>query len=199
MNKQQLEKDAKYLLAGGIAGCISRSSVAPLERVKILFQVQDILRLDKKSVKYSGVFASLKRIVREEGYKGLFRGNGTNCVRVFPYAATQFFVFEKMKPLLRSNRQDSHKLANLFGGAMAGVVSVCVTYPLDFVRARLTIQNSEMRYTGIAHALQSIAKKEGVLALYRGISPTVIGIAPYVGLNFMVFEALKTGAPKGRF
>lgn len=194
-----LTRDLKYLFCGGVAGCISRTSVAPLERLKIMFQVQDILK-EKNPSKYSGVRNSIMRILREEGWRGLYKGNGTNCVRVFPYTATQFLVFEKLKPLLLG--RDEEKLntwSNLLGGAVAGIVSVSFTYPLDFVRARLTCQGSVLtghHYSGIWDALHKTASKEGVSALYRGISPTLMGIAPYVGLNFMVFESLKVGAPK---
>ena len=86
----------------------------------------------------------------------------------------------------------------LVGGAVAGMVSVCATYPLDLVRARLTVQDSIIarQYNGIQHAFVTITKKEGIMALYRGINPTLLGIAPYVGLNFMVFETLKKKAPR---
>lgn len=77
----------------------------------------------------------------EEGIRGYFRGNGANCARVFPYTAIQFAVFERMKPLLIAPDEKTIGPAKkLVGGAFAGIVSVFITYPLDFVRARLTIQ-----------------------------------------------------------
>ena len=89
------EKDLKYLFCGGVAGCVSRTAVAPLERLKIMFQVQDIMhnQMTRPKTKYSGIVHSMRRIVAEEGWKGLYKGNGTNCVRVFPYTATQFLVY----------------------------------------------------------------------------------------------------------
>ena len=107
--------------------------------------------------------------------------------------------FERLKPLLRkAGEKELSPLRNLIGGALAGIVSVSFTYPLDFVRARLTCQGSVVdgQYKGIRDALTSIARKEGIPAMYRGISPTLMGIAPYVGLNFSVFETLKVHAPK---
>jgi solute carrier family 25 (mitochondrial phosphate transporter), member 23/24/25/41 len=112
--------------------------------------------------------------------------------------SNELLRFERLQPwLLREGETRVTPLRKLVGGAVAGIVSVGVTYPLDFVRARLTVQGglSTTHYTGVIDALRGIARTEGALALYRGITPTVIGVAPYVGLNFMVFETLRATAP----
>lgn len=185
--------------------------MAPLERLKILFQVQDFVggsaaATSGSAPKYQGIAQSLRRIYAEEGARGFFKGNGANCVRVFPYVAIQFAVFERAKPLLLE-LQNAHAPApttqlatglKVLGGAVAGVTSVVVTYPLDAARARLTVQGglSKTQYAGIWDAIRGIFRAEGLRGVYRGVLPTVWGIAPYVGLNFAVFEALRTRAPK---
>jgi solute carrier family 25 (mitochondrial phosphate transporter), member 23/24/25/41 len=73
-------------MAGGVAGAVSRTVVSPLERLKILYQVQDA---GKQEYKLS-VGGALKKMWREEGWRGYMRGNGTNCVRIVPYSAVQF-------------------------------------------------------------------------------------------------------------
>ncbi|TMW61319.1 hypothetical protein Poli38472_012510 [Pythium oligandrum] len=194
-----MDKDLQNLVCGGLAGCASRTAVAPLERLKILFQVQDLLKTSSTTApKYNGVWQSLRKIGAEEGVRGYFKGNGANCARVFPYTAIQFAVFERMKPLLLTEGETKVSPAKkLVGGAVAGVVSVFFTYPLDFVRARLTVQGglSTTQYTGIWDALKGIYRSEGIVGMYRGMTPTVIGVAPYVGLNFMVFETLRGTVP----
>jgi len=157
-----------------VAGCISRTAVAPLERLKILYQVQDVMQKGHStSPQYTSMTQSIRKIVAEESWRGLFKGNGANCVRVFPYAAIQFAMyvsiipilsrntifislfecrFEKMQPILMEEGQTAlSPLRKLFSGAIAGVVSVIVTYPLDFIRARITVQGSmtSQHYTGI--------------------------------------------------
>lgn len=72
--------------AGGVAGAVSRTVVSPLERLKILFQVQSVGR---DAYKLS-VGQGLAKMWREEGWRGFMRGNGTNCVRIVPYSAVQF-------------------------------------------------------------------------------------------------------------
>ena len=73
-------------LAGGVAGAVSRTVVSPLERLKILFQVQG-----SGHTEYRGsVWKGLVKIWQEEGFKGMMRGNGINCLRIIPYSAVQF-------------------------------------------------------------------------------------------------------------
>lgn len=77
---------AAAFCAGGVAGAVSRTVVSPLERLKILYQVQSVGREE-----YSlSVRKGLMKMWKEEGWRGLMRGNGTNCIRIVPYSAVQF-------------------------------------------------------------------------------------------------------------
>ena len=82
--------------AGGVAGAVSRTVVSPLERLKILLQVQTSGSSEYKI----GVSKALQKIWREEGMKGMMAGNGTNCVRIVPYSAVQFGSYNIYKPLV---------------------------------------------------------------------------------------------------
>ena len=77
--------------------------------------------------------------------------------------------------------------------AGAGIIAMSATYPLDMVRGRLTVQEgaTKQQYSGMWHATRTIIRQEGALALYKGWLPSVIGVVPYVGLNFAVYESLK--------
>lgn len=186
----------KSLIAGGVAGGVSRSAVAPLERLKILLQVQN-----PHSIKYNGTIQGLKYIWRTEGIRGMFKGNGTNCARIVPNSAVKFFSYEQASNgILWLHRQQSGNeeaqltpLLRLGAGACAGIIAMSATYPMDMVRGRLTVQteNSPRQYRGIFHALSTVFREEGPRALYRGWLPSVIGVIPYVGLNFAVYESLK--------
>ncbi|KAJ4823820.1 Mitochondrial adenine nucleotide transporter adnt1 [Turnera subulata] len=188
---------AKSLVAGGVAGGVSRTAVAPLERLKILLQVVQ----NPHSIKYNGTIQGLKYIWRTEGFRGLFKGNGTNCARIVPNSAVKFFSYEEAsKGILwfyrRQTGNDEAQLTPLLrlgAGACAGIIAMSATYPMDMVRGRLTVQTdkSPRQYRGIFHALTTVLKEEGPRALYKGWLPSVIGVIPYVGLNFAVYESLK--------
>ncbi|CAM6100230.1 unnamed protein product [Calypogeia fissa] len=186
----------KSLVAGGVAGGVSRSAVAPLERLKILLQVQN-----PYAPKYSGMVQGLKSIWQAEGVRGFFKGNGTNCARIIPNSAVKFYSYEQAsKSILwayrrHSGQQDAEltPVLRLGAGACAGIIAMSATYPMDMVRGRLTVQTADapQRYRGMFHAFATIIKEEGALAVYKGWLPSVIGVIPYVGLNFAVYESLK--------
>lgn len=77
---------AASFIAGGVAGAVSRTVVSPLERLKILFQIQSVGREEYKMT----IPKALGKMWREEGFRGFMAGNGTNCVRIVPYSAAQF-------------------------------------------------------------------------------------------------------------
>lgn len=186
--KSDFEFIMKSLLAGGVAGMCSKTSVAPLDRIKILLQAQNV------HYRHHGVFAGLAAIVRQESLIALYKGNGAQMVRIFPYAATQFTSFEIYKQYLSGLHIPFVQHGDKFvAGAGAGVTAVTLTYPLDTIRARLAFQiTGEHRYNGIVHAALTMFKTEGgIRALYRGFVPTMMGMVPYAGFSFYCFESLK--------
>ncbi|KAG5249417.1 mitochondrial adenine nucleotide transporter ADNT [Salix suchowensis] len=185
----------KSLFSGGVAGGVSRTSVAPLERLKILLQSDFTFEIaGSKSPPYTIQWndSGLKYIWRTEGLRGLFKGNGTYCARIVPNSAVKFFSYEE---------DPTYSSLRLGAGACAGIIAMSATYPMDMVRGRLTVQvlsneylptdKSPRQYRGIAHALSTVLMEEGPRALYKDWVPSVIGVIPYVGLNFAVYESLK--------
>lgn len=182
----------KSLVAGGVAGGLSRTAVAPLERLKILMQVQGNDKI------YKGVWQGLLHMSKTEGMRGMMKGNWTNCVRIIPNSAMKFFTYEQLTRVIADHQRETTgsgqltPVLRLLAGAGAGIVAMSATYPLDMVRGRLTVQEGRnVQYTGIIHAARTILREEGPLAFYKGWLPSVIGVVPYVGLNFGVYETLK--------
>ncbi|GAA5837342.1 hypothetical protein JCM9279_005658 [Rhodotorula babjevae] len=186
---------ASAFFAGALAGAASRTVVSPLERLKIILQVQGA------SAQYNGVWQGLKKMWREEGFKGYMRGNGINVLRIAPYSAVQFSSYEMFKGALKSDDGSIDTPRRLVAGSLAGICSVVSTYPLDLVRSRLSVESASLgmregrtdgRSTGIVRMTVRVMKEEGgVKALYRGLVPTSAGVAPYVAFNFASYELLK--------
>lgn len=188
----------KYLASGGLAGAASRTIVSPLERTKIIYQVH--YYGDKKT---PSLASFLMETSKKTGFKSLFKGNLTSVLRIIPYSAVQFVSYEYFKKLISTDEDTEHHLytlTRLCAGAMAGIASATVTYPLDLVRTRLSadLTPGKGRYRGIIDcAKQCYTTDTGMKGmrgsnLFKGLSPTLMGIAPYVGLNFACFESLKS-------
>lgn len=93
------------------------------------------------------------------------------------------------------NQADLTPLQRLIPGSMAGITALVATYPLEFVRCRLTLQKTKI-YNGIWDCMVKVARQEGVFALYRGLWPSILGVVPYVGIDFAAYETLKDFCPR---
>jgi solute carrier family 25 protein 16 len=103
-------------ISGGIAGCVAKSLVAPIDRVKILLQVHNA------HYEGYGIFESFVRVVQKEGFLALYKGNGVQLIRIFPYAALQFSSYETYKSLNKKifGKNADNILNGLVCGSMAG-------------------------------------------------------------------------------
>mmetsp|Transcript_17790 Transcript_17790/g.44125 ORF Transcript_17790/g.44125 Transcript_17790/m.44125 type:complete len:363 (-) Transcript_17790:55-1143(-) len=176
----------KHLFGGGVSGALAKSFTAPLERVKILWQTQ---RMHPSQ----GIVGTLKHLKATEGVKSYFRGNAVSIVRIFPYAGIQFAAYEQFRAyFLSDGRQELTPLQRLVAGSGAGVVSVICTYPLDVIRTRLAAELAahpgEGKLLGIWHALKTVFEER---SLWNGLSPTLLGIVPYAGINFFLYGYIK--------
>ncbi|KAK7283192.1 hypothetical protein RIF29_12563 [Crotalaria pallida] len=197
---------AKELIAGGFAGALSKTAVAPLERVKILWQTRIA------GFHSLGVCQSMNKLVKHEGFLGLYKGNGASVIRIIPYAALHFMTYERYKSWILNNYPalGTGPFIDLLAGSAAGGTSVLCTYPLDLARTKLAYQVVETRsiedsikgvrsrpaHNGIKGVLTSVYKEGGVRGLYRGAGPTLTGILPYAGLKFYMYEKLKMHVPE---
>ena len=129
-------------VAGGISAAVSKTIVAPLERVKILLQIQDASKQIPKDQRYKGIVDCFTRVHNEQGFLSFWRGNVVNVVRYFPTQALNFAfkdVYKKMFMEGLDKDKDFWKFfaGNLAAGGAAGATSLSIVYPLDFARTRL--------------------------------------------------------------
>ncbi|XP_032382308.1 mitochondrial coenzyme A transporter SLC25A42 [Etheostoma spectabile] len=176
------------LLCGAFAGAVAKTVIAPLDRTKIIFQVSS------KRFSAKEAFRLIYCTYKKEGLLGLWRGNSATMVRVIPYAALQFCSHDQYKKLLGSYYGYQGKALPPFprflAGSLAGTTAAMLTYPLDMARARMAVTAREM-YSNIMHVFVRISQEEGVRTLYRGFTPTIMGVIPYAGITFFTYETLK--------
>ena len=186
--------------AGGTAAAVSKTAVAPIERVKMLLQTQDS-NPDIKSGKvarYTGIVNCFTRVSAEQGFTSLWRGNTANVIRYFPTQAFNFAfkdTFKRMFPKYDPKKQFwSFFMANLASGGAAGASSLLIVYPLDFARTRLAAdvgKNADREFTGLVNCLTKITQRTGVMSLYQGFGVSVQGIIVYRGAYFGMYDTAK--------
>ena len=138
---------------------------------------------------YTGVGQAFYKIYSEEGILSFWKGNGVNVIRVAPYAAAQLSSNDYYKTLLADEHGKLGVPQRLLAGAMAGMTGTALTHPLDTVRLRLALPNHG--YKGMVHCFSTVYRMEGVGALYKGLGPTLAGIAPYAAINFASYDIAK--------
>ena len=182
----------ELLCCGSIAGAAAKTVIAPGDRIKIIFQTDPSRPFSMGNALRAG-----REIVATSGPLALWRGNGATMVRIMPHAGIVYMCFDKYNGALGALLPDTPAASQRFvAGAAAGATATAVTYPLDLMRARMAIDMSRdgSRYASMWHAGSRVVSAEGWRALYSGITPTLLGVMPYAGLSFAVFETLKAAA-----
>jgi solute carrier family 25 (mitochondrial adenine nucleotide translocator), member 4/5/6/31 len=186
------------LAAGGVSGGISKTVVAPIERVKLILQTQDASSQIAQDKRYKGIIDVFRRVPAEQGIASLWRGNMANIIRYFPTQALNFAFKDKYKKIfVRHNpKTDFWKFfaGNLASGGAAGATSLAFVYPLDFARTRLAADvgsKANRQFTGLGNCISTIYKKDGMKGLYGGFGVSVGGIIVYRAAFFGGFDTAK--------
>lgn len=179
---------SRYLIAGGVAGATSRTATAPLDRLKVVLQVQTT---------EARILPALKDIWKEGRFLGFFRGNGLNVMKVAPESAIRFYTYEMLKTFVVNAKGGGDKaeigiMGRLFSGGLAGAVAQTAIYPMDLVKTRLqTCALEGGKVPNLGALSKDILVHEGPRAFYRGLVPSLIGIIPYAGIDLTAYESLK--------
>eukprot|EP00096_Caligus_rogercresseyi_P015425 TRINITY_DN785_c0_g1_i1.p1 TRINITY_DN785_c0_g1~~TRINITY_DN785_c0_g1_i1.p1 ORF type:complete len:296 (+),score=92.33 TRINITY_DN785_c0_g1_i1:147-1034(+) len=188
------------LVAGGISAAISKTIVAPLERVKILLQIQDASKYIPKDQRYTGLVDCFRRVNAEQGFLSFWRGNVVNVVRYFPTQAFNFAFKDKYQKIFLDgvDKKDFWRFfaGNLASGGAAGATSLCIVYPLDFARTRLGADvgkaAGDREFKGLFDCISKCYKADGLVrGLYPGFLSSVQGIIVYRAIYFGAYDTCK--------
>lgn len=164
----------KDFCIGGLAGAISRTLTAPLELKKIQSQ-NDFMK-----------HSTLTDVIRKEGIKGLWKGNYTNIIRIFPQTAISYATYSETKRRCFGD-ETKDVFAHFVSGCMGGLVSMATIYPLENIRTRLSLQTNKALYTGVIDCCRKVPLRH----LYQGLGMSLLGFIPFNGLNFMFYNYYK--------
>eukprot|EP01083_Nonionella_stella_P285203 970818_1 len=181
----------QQFVCGGFAGMTARTTVAPIDRVKLLIQTS-MARNNTESGS-RGIMGTINHEISKGGIRAMWKGNFTNCLRVFPYAALQFATYERYKSHIidycESHNRSFGFVERLLSGACAGATAATLTYPLDVMRVRQAVYDD---IKGPVDAIKNIYTEGGIRCFYKGWTPTLLSLAPFIATNFATFDALKS-------
>jgi len=190
-------------LMGGVSAAVSKTAAAPIERVKLLIQNQDeMLKSGRLATPYKGISECFSRVIREEGFIALWRGNLANVIRYFPTQALNFAFKDYFKNLFGYKKdKDGYAkwfVGNLASGGAAGACSLFFVYSLDYARTRLANDakaskkgGAERQFNGLLDVYKKTLASDGIQGLYRGFVISCFGIIVYRGLYFGMYDSLK--------
>lgn len=147
--------------------------VAPLERIKVMMQTDP---------KIPGQISCLKRILKQEGAPGMFKGTLITYARDMPSFATYFLVYDVLKHKVFKEEAFSTVLS----GALAGIAGWTVAIPADVVKNRH--QANSHSVSAFANA-KNLLKSQGLKGFYLGAGPILLRAGPANAAAFVGYEA----------
>jgi len=200
--KKQEKNFLADFMMGGVSAAVSKTAAAPIERVKLLIQNQDeMIKQGRLQSPYKGIGDCFARVIKEESFGSLWRGNMANVLRYFPTQALNFAFKDHFKKMFgyKKDKDGYWKwfAGNLASGGAAGATSLLFVYSLDYARTRLANdakaakKGGERQFNGLVDVYRKTIQSDGIAGLYRGFNISCVGIIVYRGLYFRLYDSLK--------
>ncbi|XP_062550180.1 mitochondrial thiamine pyrophosphate carrier-like [Armigeres subalbatus] len=189
---------ARIFLCGACSGSFATFTVMPLDVIKTRLVSQD------PNGGYRNAFHAVSSICQNEGLPGLYRGLGPAIMQTAPLTGGQYMFYNLFGDVFK--RIESAPQDTLLGptelmvcGALSGLCTKLILYPLDLVKRRLQIQGfSEGRRTYGKHfvckhllqCMYRVVRKEGFLGLYKGLSSSLLKAAVTSAIFFTLYDKL---------
>lgn len=204
------EFSASVNFSAGLASGLTEAIliVTPSEVCKIRMQSQYNSMVDPAQLarrKYTNAFQTAITIVREEGLSALYKGILPTMMRQGCNQAVNFSTYNlfKKKLLEIQNKTELDHHESLILGGVSGGFGPLLNNPLDVVKTRMQKQvittEIDPKYRGIIQSVGVIAREEGNMALWRGITPRLMRIVPGQAITFMTYEAVSRGLTKNGY
>jgi hypothetical protein len=171
-------------VAGAGAGVITRTSNAPFDRLKILYQTND-----KHINRSNSIFQNVSNVYKKQGFMSFYRGNGVNIIKSVPSLSLKFTINDYFKTLLW-NKKDNLTVKQLVPvGLLTGSSLIMLTYPLDLLRTRFAISSSNQSITKYT---RNVLSTEGIRGLYKGLPISLLVGSFHIGIQLSCYDIYKT-------
>ncbi|CUM65021.1 uncharacterized protein PRCAT00002640001 [Priceomyces carsonii] len=175
---------------GSIAGCIGATVVYPIDLVKTRMQAQ------RHKAAYKNSFDCFKKIIKNEGLKGLYSGLVAQLIGVAPEKAIKLTVNDLVRNIGTEEDGSIKMKWEIAAGMSAGACQVIFTNPLEIVKIRLQMQGGNKNLKSGEIPLKKltagqIVKQLGVKGLYKGAVACLLRDVPFSAIYFPTYANLK--------
>lgn len=188
----QILKSAYQFTVGSVAGAIGATFVYPIDLVKTRMQNQRSLVVGE--MLYKNSIDCFRKVVRNEGPIGLYRGLLPQLVGVAPEKAIKLTVNDLMRSILGNPDGSINLSSECIAGGCAGASQVIFTNPLEIVKIRLQVQGETLALAGAGAKFTgawTIVKELGFAGLYKGASACLLRDIPFSAIYFSVYSNIK--------
>jgi len=203
---------SKNLLAGAMARCGAAIIMFPIDVVKtrLQFQRQDAFRQGKLRHHYKHGVDAFFTILKEEGFRGLYKGLSIRLIYITPAAAVSFTVYEQFMRSIqgvsffgsgKTNPSDfswTTPILTLSAGVSARILGTACRTPFDILKQQLQVEGQlklnklELKSrSGIIGTLKTIVKQDGISGFFSGYAVTLMRDAPFAAIYFTSYETIK--------
>ncbi|XP_019848686.1 PREDICTED: mitochondrial uncoupling protein 4-like [Amphimedon queenslandica] len=194
----------KAIPTGMIAGASAQFLASPTDLVKIILQAEGKKVLEGKPIKYKGSIDVLRIILKEDGFRGLWRGWIPNCQRAAIVCLGDLTTYDTAKQsILRNTSLKDNAITHSLSSFTSGLVSAILGTPADVMKTRMMnqpyINGRGTLYSSTFDCLLKTVKAEGVPALWKGFVPTWSRMAPWSLTFWLVYEEIRVIAGVGNF
>ena len=168
--------EAKHFIGGTVSSLIAKTLTAPLDIIKLFQQVRNNNKCE------------LMHRIQDDGYRALWRGNTIGVINQCLYSGIRFYVSHRF-PLSVYGKRKLKPAEMALNGAVSGLIAQASVYPLDFIRTRMILMPH--KYRSFLPTCNAIINKQGILGLWTGLTPTIVGALPYESSKYLIYNWLK--------
>jgi solute carrier family 25 (mitochondrial adenine nucleotide translocator), member 4/5/6/31 len=182
-------------LLGYLSVGATLSLANPIEFVRIRMQtMQELLKQGRLKKPYRNLPDCFERVVKEEGTRAFWKGNCSNLLKFFPAETLNWtmksFFEHRLKELNETHSPSGEFFNNYFGGALAGLTTRTLLYPLEFSKNKMNNIIAKSK-KGIVGHLAEAFRKEGLRGIYRGAAVSLVGVTIFRSTYFGIYDTFK--------
>jgi len=172
-----------FVICGAFSGICNSFAITPVELIRIKLQIQG----NSQTNKYSGSVDCFRKIIKENGLRGLYQGLWITILRELPAYMIYFGSYETLMQISERKYGERSKIpiTNIVGyGAIAGVLLWLGTFPMDVVKSIIQAESFEKKKT-VSAAVSHVYRTRGIGGFFNGLTPCLMRAPPINAATFL--------------